>query len=99
MDDLAWVFDSDQSLARLVGIFTHDDVGTAEDNGGAVDEAGVGVQGVGLPPFPRLGVGVVGGGELPEHTRVVVGEEKKGGPGGGNNPFSIQMFRSNKPKE
>jgi HlyD family secretion protein len=40
------------------------------------------------------------GGDLPEQTRLVVGEEKKGGPGGGGtNPFSVQMFRGNKAKE
>jgi HlyD family secretion protein len=44
-------------------------------------------------------VGAVGDKELPEHTRVVVGEEKKGSRGDATNPFSIQMFRSNKPKE
>jgi HlyD family secretion protein len=43
-------------------------------------------------------LGVVGEGEFPEHTRVVVGEEKKGGLGGARNPFSIQLFRP-KPKE
>jgi HlyD family secretion protein len=42
---------------------------------------------------------VIGGGEVPEHARLVVGEEKKGGPSGGNNPFSVQMFRGNKSKE
>ncbi len=39
---------------------------------------------------------VVGGGDLPEHTRLVVGEEKKGAQGGEKNPFSVQMFRGNK---
>jgi HlyD family secretion protein len=42
---------------------------------------------------------VLGGAELPEKARVVVGEEKKGNRGGANNPFSVQMFRPNKPKE
>jgi HlyD family secretion protein len=44
-------------------------------------------------------VSVEGGGTLPEHTRVVVGEEKKGGGSGGSNPFSVKMFSSNKAKE
>jgi HlyD family secretion protein len=44
-------------------------------------------------------VEVLKGAELPEKTRVIVGEEKKSSRGGSNNPFSIQMFRSNKPKE
>jgi HlyD family secretion protein len=39
---------------------------------------------------------VLGGGELPEHTRLVVGEEKKGAQGAEKNPFSVQMFRGNK---
>jgi HlyD family secretion protein len=40
------------------------------------------------------------GNPVPEHTRVIVGEEKKVAVGGNsNNPFSIQMFRQNKPKE
>ena len=39
------------------------------------------------------------GAALPEGTRVVVGEEKKGGRTAGTNPFSIQMFRGNKPKD
>jgi HlyD family secretion protein len=30
---------------------------------------------------------------VPEHTRVIVGEEKKHGGPGGSNPFSIQMFK------
>jgi HlyD family secretion protein len=42
----------------------------------------------------------VGDPNLPEHTRVVTGEEKKGGgAGGGTNPFSIQMFKGNKAKD
>jgi len=44
-------------------------------------------------------LGVVGDGELPEHTRLITGEEKKGGPGTANNPFSVQMFRGNKSKD
>jgi HlyD family secretion protein len=36
---------------------------------------------------------------VPEHTRVVVGEEKKHASGGGNNPFSVQMFKKDKSKE
>ncbi len=44
-------------------------------------------------------VSVDGDGTLPEHTRVVVGEEKKGGGSGGSNPFSVKMFSSNKSKE
>jgi HlyD family secretion protein len=39
------------------------------------------------------------GGELPDHTRLVVGEEKKGAQGGEKNPFSVQMFRGNKSKD
>jgi HlyD family secretion protein len=39
---------------------------------------------------------LTGGGELPEHTRLVVGEEKKGTQGAEKNPFSVQMFRGNK---
>jgi HlyD family secretion protein len=39
---------------------------------------------------------VIGGGDLPEHTRLVVGEEKKGAQGADKNPFSVQMFRGNK---
>jgi HlyD family secretion protein len=39
---------------------------------------------------------VIGGGDLPEQTRLVVGEEKKGTQGGEKNPFSVQMFRGNK---
>jgi HlyD family secretion protein len=42
---------------------------------------------------------VVGGGDLPEGKRLVIGEEKKGGSGAGNNPFSVQMFRGNKAKD
>jgi HlyD family secretion protein len=44
-------------------------------------------------------VSVEGNGSLPEHTRVVVGEEKKGGASGGSNPFSVKMFSSPKAKE
>jgi HlyD family secretion protein len=33
---------------------------------------------------------------LPEHTRVVVGEEKKYGGPGASNPFSVQLFKSKK---
>jgi HlyD family secretion protein len=41
----------------------------------------------------------VDGSALPEQTRLIVGEEKKTVGGGGSNPFSSQIFRSNKPKE
>lgn len=44
-------------------------------------------------------VGVVGGGELLEHTPIIVGEGKAGGQAADNtNPFSVQMFRQ-KPKD
>jgi HlyD family secretion protein len=39
-------------------------------------------------------LGVAGKGDLPDHTRVVVGEEKKGARSSGSNPFSVQFFRS-----
>ncbi|HEX4590125.1 MAG TPA: HlyD family efflux transporter periplasmic adaptor subunit [Gemmataceae bacterium] len=53
----------------------------------------------GLTDGVRTEVVDVAGGELPEHTRLVVGEEKKGAQGGEKNPFSVQMFRGNKAKE
>ncbi len=43
-------------------------------------------------------LGVVGGGEVPEHTQVIVGEGKAGGASDNTNPFSVQMFKP-KPKE
>jgi HlyD family secretion protein len=44
-------------------------------------------------------LGVVGGGELPEHTRVIVGEGKSGSAGADNsNPFQVPMFRQ-RPRE
>jgi HlyD family secretion protein len=45
-------------------------------------------------------LGVIGDATLPEHTHIVVGEEKKNGGGsGGTNPFSIQFFKGNKAKD
>jgi HlyD family secretion protein len=38
-------------------------------------------------------VGVVGDGELPEHTSIIVGEGKVGSEGGSANPFAPQMFK------
>ena len=38
-------------------------------------------------------LGVVGGGDLPEKTQLIVGEGKAGSRTGGTNPFSIQMFK------
>jgi HlyD family secretion protein len=43
--------------------------------------------------------GVVGGGELPEHTPIIIGEGKAGGRSGGANPFSVQMFKASKTKD
>ena len=50
----------------------------------------------GLTDGVRTEVLEVVNGELPEHTRLVTGEERKGGAGGEKNPFSVQMFRGNK---
>jgi HlyD family secretion protein len=44
-------------------------------------------------------VKVIGEGELPEHTQVVVGESKAGSRAGSTNPFAPQIFRGNKLKE
>jgi HlyD family secretion protein len=44
-------------------------------------------------------VKVISGGELPEHTQVVVGETKANSRAGSTNPFAPQIFRGNKPKE
>jgi HlyD family secretion protein len=41
-------------------------------------------------------LGVVGGGELPEHTKVIVGESKAGARVGGVNPFGVNMFGGKK---
>jgi HlyD family secretion protein len=41
-------------------------------------------------------LGVISGGELPEHTQLIVGEGRVGGPSNGSNPFSVQLF---KPKQ
>jgi len=38
-------------------------------------------------------VSVVGGEELPEHTRVITGEGRSRAASGGGNPFAPQMFR------
>jgi len=43
-------------------------------------------------------MGVLNGGELPEHTQLVVGEGKADAQAGGSNPFSVQMFKP-KPKD
>jgi HlyD family secretion protein len=44
-------------------------------------------------------LGVIGEGELPEHTQIIVGESKSDSrAGGSSNPFSPQMFKG-KPKE
>jgi HlyD family secretion protein len=53
----------------------------------------------GLTDSARTEVIKVISGDLPEHTRLVVGEEKKGSQGGSNNPFSVQMMRGNKGKD
>ena len=44
-------------------------------------------------------LGVIGGGELPEHTSVIVGEIKGASRTGGANPFAPQMFKSAAKKE
>ncbi len=43
-------------------------------------------------------LGLADGGELPEHTQVIVGEGRAESHTGGSNPFSVKMFQS-KPKE
>jgi HlyD family secretion protein len=41
-------------------------------------------------------LGVVSGGTLAEHTPIIVGEGRADARGDGANPFSVQMFKSNK---
>jgi HlyD family secretion protein len=38
-------------------------------------------------------LGVVGGGNLPEHTQLIVGEGRADAVSNGSNPFSVQLFK------
>lgn len=45
-------------------------------------------------------LGIISGGELPEHAQVIVGEGKSDIRSDGSNPFAVQMFnKAAKPKE
>jgi len=44
-------------------------------------------------------VGVIGAGDVPEHTKVIVGERKANASSDVSNPFGVKMFQSNKQKE
>ncbi len=43
-------------------------------------------------------LGVISGGELPEHAQVIVGEGKSDIRSDGSNPFAVQMFKQGQPK-